>query len=187
MLFILFLKVFLAIVTTGFSLGLQAAGAAVPHRHRLNVWIGAGCAAIWMLLGALSGEVLLCFLMGLFQFAAGLGSAYGGRRTMLGHQTMEQILNLRRHFRNASEQELIRLHKGNQNYFYEMAPYALALNVDRSFARRFNRLKLQECSYLIVGNRHQMTAVEWSKALRTAVETLDAKAKRLPLERLTGR
>lgn len=181
----LLLKLFLPLVTAIFSYGLQEAGAAMPHRHRLAVWIGAACGGIWLLLGVLSGEVLLCTLMCGFQLVSGLASVYGGRRTVLGHQTMEQIFNLRRHLRAAPEQELNRLYRGNQNYFYEMAPYALALNVDRQFARHFNRMRLQECSYLIVGNRRQLTATEWAKALRTAVETLDARAKRLPFERFT--
>ena len=183
----LFLKILLALVCGILSFGVQSGGAAMPQRHKLALWIGAGCAAVWMLLGVFSGEVVLCFLMLLFQWLSGLASAYGGRRTVLGHQTMEQILQLRRHLRSASDEELLRLHKVNPDYFYELAPYALALGLDRRFAQRFSRLRLRECNYLIAGNRRQMTAVEWAKALRTAVDTLDAKAKRLPLERFTGK
>lgn len=183
----LFLKVFLALVSAVFSLCLQAGGAAFPHRHKLWLWIGLGCALVWMLLGILCGEILLSLLMILFQFAAGLASVYGGRRTALGHQLMEQSFNLRRHFRNASEKDLAQLLKGNPNYFFELAPYALALDADRRFARHFSHLHLEECNYLIVGNRRHMNAVEWAKLLRSAVDTLDAKAKRLPLERFTRR
>ena len=89
--------------------------------------------------------------------------------------------------RYGSEQDMAQLLKGNPNYFHELAPYALALGLDRKFARRFDRLRLQECNYLIVGNRRQMNASEWARVLRSAVDTLDAKAKRLPLERFTHR
>lgn len=183
----LFLKILLALVSAVFSLSLQAGGSAMPHRHKLALWISIGCALVWMLLGILCGEVLLSFLMILFQFTAGLASVYGGRRTLLGHQAMEQIINLRRHLRTASTQELAQLLKGNPNYFFELAPYALALDADRQFARRFDPLKLQECNYLIVGNRRHMPASEWARVLRTTVDTLDAKAKRLPLERFSRR
>ena len=183
----LFLKILLALVCGVLSYGVQSWGAAIPHRHKLASWIGAGCAVIWMLLGVFSGEVVLSFLMLLFQLLTGLASVYGGRRTVLGHQTMEQILELRRHLRSASEEEIIRLHRANPDYFYEIAPYALALDVDKRFARRFNRLRLPECNYLIVGNRRQMNAAEWARALRSAVDTLDTRAKRLPLERFTGK
>ena len=184
---LLFLKILLALVSGGLSFGIQAGGAAMPQRHKLAVWIGAGCGILWMLLGVFSGEVVLSFLMVLFQLLTGLLSVYGGKRTVLGHQTMQQILELRRHLRSASQEEILRLHKVNPDYFYELAPYALALCQDRRFAQRFSRLRLRECNYLIVGNRRQLTAVEWAKALRSAVDTLDARAKRLPLERFTGK
>jgi hypothetical protein len=122
-----------------------------------------------------------------FQFLAGAAAALGGRRTELGQQTLVQMLGLRRHMRSVSKQELLRLLKVNPNYFYELAPYALAMGVDRAFARRFARLRLPECTYLIGSTRGQMTATEWAAMLRGAVNTLDAKAKRLPLEKLTGR
>lgn len=183
----LILKIILALVSAVFSLGLQAGGAALPHRHKLWLWVSIGCAGVWMLLGVLCDEILLSLLMVLFQFTAGLASVYGGRRTALGHLAMEQIFNLRRHLRNASEEDLARLLKGNPNYFFDLAPYALALDVDRQFARHCAQLNLEECNYLIVGNRRHMNAVEWAKLLRSAVDNLDAKAKRLPLERFTHR
>ena len=181
----LFLKVLLALVTGGLSFGAQVGGCAIPKRDKLPVWIGSGCCLIWMLLGILAGEVPLCFLTCLFQVLVGLAAVYGGKRTYLGHQVMEQIFNLRHHMRSASDHDMALLLKGNPNYFHELAPYALALGVDRKFARHFDRLRLQECNFLIVENRRQMKASEWAKTLRTAVETLDAKAKRLPLERFT--
>jgi hypothetical protein len=181
----LFLKILLALVTAVLSLEVQAGGCAMPKRNKIPLWIGLGCAGVWMLLGVFSDEVLLCFLIILFQFSVGLATAYGGRRTPLGHQTMQQIVNLRRHMKHG--QDLPRLHKVNPNYFHELAPYALSLGLEKTFARHFDRLKLQECNYLIVGNRRQMTASEWARALRSVVDTLDAKAKRLPLERFTRR
>ena len=182
-----FLQVLLALVSAALSFGVQSGGKAMPQRNRLPVWIGTGCCCLWLLLGVISNEVLLCFLMILLQLCVGLGATYGGRRTLLGHQVMGQIFDLRRHINFGSEQDMVQLLKGNPNYFHELAPYAMALGLDRKFARRFDRLRLQECNYLIVGNRRQMTASEWIRALRSAVDTLDAKAKRLPLERFTHR
>ena len=183
----LFLKILLALVTGVFSMAIQAAGAALPRRQRLWTAVGGGCAGVWLLLGILSGMSTGSALMILFQLLAGLGSVYGGKRTLLGHQTMEQIFALRRHLRTASGEELQRLMAGNENYFFDLAPYALALNADKTFARRFGRKSLQECNYLIVGSRRQRSATEWAKLLRTTVQILDAKALRLPLERFTGR
>lgn len=183
----LFLKILLAPVSAVLSLGIQSWGCSVLRRQKLPVLIGASCATLWMLLGVFSGEVLLCFLMSLFQFLVGLASVYGGRRTVLGYQAMEQIFALRRHMKFGRDADMAQLLRGNPNYFHDLAPYALALGVDQTFARHFERQRLQECNYLILGNRRHMSAAEWAKALRLAVDTLDAKAKRLPLERFTHR
>ena len=181
----LFLKILLALVCATLSVGTQAGGAAIPRRQKLPVGIGAGCIVVWMTLGVCSDEVLLCFLMILLQLGIGIASAYGGKRTILGHQIMEQIWNLRRHMRFGTEQDMAQLLKANPNYYHDLAPYALALGLDLRFAHRFHRMKLQECNYLIIGSRRQMSASEWAKVLRSVVDILDAKAKRLPLERFT--
>lgn len=179
----LLLKLLLALVSTLLSAMVQAGGCAMPRRQKQPVMIGALCSTVWLLLGLFSGEWLLCLLMILFQFAVGLAAVYGGRRTPLGHQTMEQIFNLRRHLIFGSSQDMAQLLKGNPNYFHEMLPYALALGVDHRFARHFNRLQLQECSYLVTNSQGKLSASQWAKLLRSTVDALDAKAKQLPLER----
>ena len=183
----LFLKFLLALVTFIFSLTVQAWGRSIFHRQRQAAKLGGVCAGIWLMLGLLSAELPGAFLMAAFQLLAGMAAAFGGRRTLLGKQAMEQILELRLHLRRVPREELKRLLKANSGYFYEMAPYALALNADRQFARQFGQLRLQECSYLVAGSRRQMTAAEWAKLLRTALQILDARAQRLPIERLTGK
>ena len=82
---------------------------------------------------------------------------------------------MRKFMRTAAKTELQRLLKANPGYYHEMAPYALALGVDKAFAARFERLRMPECSYLVT-ERSQMTATEWAAVLRKAVETMDAKA-----------
>ena len=89
--------------------------------------------------------------------------------------------------RSVSKTELQRLLKLNPNYFYELAPYALALGLDKTFARRFGRLRMPECTYLIKGSNGQMTASEWAALLRQTVDKLNARSKRVLLEKLTGR
>ena len=121
------------------------------------------------------------------QTLAGLALAYGGRRTELGRQAMTQIVGLRKHMRTVSKTELQRLLKINPNYFYDLAPYALALGLDCTFSRRFGRLRMTECTYLIKGTSGQMTAAEWAAMLRDTVNRLNARSKRVLWEKLTGR
>lgn len=182
-----FLRVLMAVLTTVTALLIQSGIRSLALRDKLPLWIGLGCSGLWLILGVWSGEWLTAILMILFQSLAGLAITYGGKRTYLGQTALTQILGLRKFMRSVSKQELQRMLKVNPGYFHDLAPYALALGADKVFARRFGRLRLPECSYLISGSRTQMTAAEWAVLLRTTVETLDAKAKRLPLERLTGR
>jgi hypothetical protein len=182
-----FLRIALAILTTVMALCIQSGIRSLALRNRLPLWIGMGCGILWLVLGLWSGEWLTAILIILFQALAGLAATYGGKRTYLGQTALTQILGLRKYMRTVSKKELLRMLRANGGYFHDLMPYALALGVDKTFARRFGRLRLPECSYLISGSRTQMTAAEWATLLRTTVETLDAKAKRLPFERLTGR
>ena len=182
-----FLRFLLAAMAAVFSLTIQQGGANLPLRHRLPVYVALGCSGVWLGLGIWAGEWLTAGLMVAFQWLCGVGVAYGGRRTGLGQTAMEQILALRRHMRRVTKAELQLILKGNPGYFHNLAPYALALGVDRSFARRFGRLRLPECTYLMSGMNGQMSAAEWTEQLRRAVTILDARAKRLPFEKLTGR
>lgn len=175
-------SVFMALATAVASALVFSGGCAMPRRQKRPLAIAGGCSLVWLLLGIFSGEFAGTLIMILLQFLSGVAAAYGGRRSMLGRQAMEEILGLRRHLLWVPYPELKQLLKGNSGYFYEMAPYALALDADRIFARRFGRLRLQECSYLMTGNRRQMTAYEWAKLLRTTVEKLDAGAKQLPMD-----
>jgi hypothetical protein len=183
----IFLRILLAAVMTFFAWCLQSGGACVPLRQKFPLYLGLLCGGLWLLLGILSGEILTGVILIFFEFFAGVGIAYGGKRTELGQQTQAQIFALRRHMRKVSKKELQQILKQNPEYFHQLAPYALALNVDRTFARRFSRLRLGECTYLITGMGKQLPASEWIRLLRTTVHKLDHKADRLPLEKLTGR
>lgn len=182
-----FLRFLLATMTTVMALAIQSGSRGLVLRNKLPLWIGTGCAILWLVLGICSGEWLVPLLMVLFQFLSGLAAAFGGKRSELGQQALVQILGLRKFMCSVPKQELQRLLNTNPGYFHELIPYALALGVDGIFARRFGRLRLPECSYLICPDRTQMTAAEWADTLRGAVQKLDAKAKRLPIDRLMGK
>lgn len=182
-----FLQILLASLLTVFSLLLQNGGRYLPLRQQGPARIAIVCGLLWLILGFWSGEWINALVQILFQTLAGLALAYGGKRTDLGQQAQDQISGLRKHMRSVSKQELQRLLKANPNYFYELAPYALALGLDKTFARRFGRLRMPECTYLIQPNRGLMTATEWAALLRSTVAQLDARSKRLFWEKLTGR
>ena len=181
------LSVLLGALAGVLALLIQNGGRYMPLRQQAPVKLALVGGALWLVLGIWSGQWLMALVQIVFQLLAGLALAYGGKRTDLGQQAQNQISGLRKHMRTVSKQELQRLLKSNPNYFYELAPYALALGLDKTFARRFARLRMPECTYLLQPGRGQLTATEWAALLRTTVNRLDARSKRLFWERLTGR
>lgn len=177
----------MATLTAVLALLIQNGIRYLPLRHRGQLKIALVSMGLWLVLGIWSGEWVVVLLQLLFQSWAGMALAFGGKRTELGQQARYQIAGLRRHMRRVSKQELQRLLKENPNYFYELAPYALALGLDKVFARRFARLRMVECTYLIRSSRGQMTAAEWAALLRSTVNALDARSKRVFWDKLTGR
>ena len=182
-----FLRIVLAVLTTVLAFLIQNGTRYLPLRHRTPLKVGLIAAGVWMILSFIAGEWIAVAAQILIQSIVGLALAFGGRRTELGQQALYQIAGLRRHMRRVGKQDLQRLLKGNPNYFYELAPYALALGMDKTFARRFGRLRMVECTYLIRSRNGLMTASEWAALLRTTVNTLDARSKRLFWEKLTHR
>ena len=173
----------------GFVVGwlVQAAAMTLVSRNKINLWLGLGGTVLWFFLSSLVGEWNVALFVIPAQFLAGIATAYGGRRTEIGKQTMEDILGLRRYLRTIPKEEIRRILKTNPHYYYDMAPYALALDADRAFARQLGNTKLPECSYLTTGMDGHLTAREWNQLLRDTVNSLDYLQKRLPIDKLLGK
>lgn len=181
------LLVFLMAVLGGISAWwIQSSMYCLHLRRTPAVWAGLGCAAAWLAFGLLAGEAGVAVTVILTQLTAGAAAAYGGRRSELGRQTMSQVMGLRRYLRTVSREELHRLSKADPEYYHTLAPYALALGVDKAFAKRFGGTRLPRCPYLTTGMDGHLTAAEWCQLLRRAVNTLDYRQKHLTLERLTS-
>lgn len=147
-----------------------------------------GLAAGLLLLGA--AILCRCPLYGLAAVAwnlfAGLCSAYGGRRTDNGLRIYTEILGLRRHMRKAGKNELRRILASNRNYYFELAPYALALGVDKTFAQRFGDARLPACTWLVSGIDSR-TAPEWYTQLREVYQAMTRDRKPALAERIFGK
>lgn len=156
-------------------------------RHKYLLLANLILAGIWLLLGLAAGELIVAACAVALQLLCGLAWGYGGRRTSLGRQTASEILGLRRSLKSLSPAEIQRICRIDPDYFFTMAPYAIALGVDRVFAQRFGRHRLSGCPYLTTGMDGHMTASEWCEIMRRAVSSLDERQLRLPLERLMGK
>ena len=172
-------------VASAWVLQTWVSGLHLRHKHRLLVALI--LTVIWLLLGFMAEEAGVAACAVAVQLLCGLGWFYGGRRTALGRQTASEILGLRRCLRSLSPAEIQRICRTDPDYFFTMAPYAIALGVDRPFAEHFGKQRLNGCPYLTTGMDAHMTALEWSEAMHRAIRSLDDRQLRLPLERLLGK
>lgn len=181
------LSLLLSVLGVVISWLIQAGGRCLHLRHKYDLWIALAASAIWLLLGSLAGEWNVALLMILTQFLAGVASANGGRRTEAGLQARDDILGLRRYLKSIPPEDLRRILLQNPDYYFAMAPHAIALGVDKSFARQFGGEKLTSCPYLMVDSYGCMTARQWNDTLRQVVEVLDDRQRKLALQKLMGK
>lgn len=158
------------------------------HQNRKDLlWSGLILATGWSLLGLIAGDGTMALLASLAQLVCGILWAYGGRRTAIGRQTAGEILGLRHYLRTLPKEEAHRLTQADPEFFFDLAPYAMALGVLKPFAKRFGATQLTSCPYLTSGLDGHMSAEEWSSVMEKAAQTLDLRQRRLPLDRLLGR
>lgn len=156
-------------------------------RDKQKLWVSLSCCVVFMVLGVIAGDLAVAAEVVAGQWLFGMAAAYSGRRNELGRQTMSETLGLRRYLRTASRQELQRFCQADPDYFFSLAPYALALGADKAFAGRFGSMRLPNCPYLTTGMDGHRTAREWMELMRQAVSAMDAKAKQIPYERMMSR
>lgn len=146
--------------------------------------LGLTASILWMLLSLLAAQPGIGVGVLLSQWLGGLMTFFGGRRTDAGRQELIQILGLRRYLKTVSREELQRICAVDPEYFFSMAPFALALGVDKGFARRFKKLRLPECPYLRVADQTARTAMQWTNLLRATLVSMDRRTRLRPLERI---
>ena len=148
------------------------------------LWLGVILSAAWLLIGLLAGQIVIALILALSQLLAGLMSSFGGRRTYQGKLIQGQVVGLRRYLKNLSPIQRQQICQLEPDYFHNMAPYALALGVDKAFAKRFGKEKIDPCPYLTTGMDGHRTAGEWSELFRRSLEAMSARERRLPVEKL---
>ncbi len=181
------LGIVLSVLGGWFAWQIQSGAYTVQLRRKFPLYRALALSVIWLLLGVLSGEAVVVVFVLAVQWLAGLGAAYGGKRSDLGKESMAQIRGLRHFLRTAPQTQLLQILRRNPDYYYRMAPYAMALGVDRAFARHFGNQRLPECTYLVSDMDGHMTASEWNRLLRDAVAALEEHQVRLPWERFFGK
>jgi hypothetical protein len=93
---------------------------------------------VGLLILSLLGGALLETVVGLFAcWFSGIATAPGPRRSQRGQDLMAQAKGCRMFYRQVTWQRLQVLLGNNERFFQEQLPRAVALGVDRKFAKRF--------------------------------------------------
>ena len=152
-------------------------------RTTLYRWIALGIAVFWLLLGLIAGQPWIPLGSVVVQLLMGFLAAFGGMRTELNRSEAGELVSVRRFLRSIPRPEAARLLKSDPEYFYRMAPYAIALGVGKPFAAAFGRRPLEPCPYLAVRNNEGRTAAEWMRLLTQTVDLMDSRYRRMQIER----
>ncbi|MBO5837881.1 MAG: DUF2207 domain-containing protein [Oscillospiraceae bacterium] len=161
-----------------------AAGAFLRYRRKL--WTALILGGVWLIFGLISGEFMLTLWTVLALFVAGFLLFWGGRRTPLGKTNRQQVLDLKRYMLKLSKADAENLSVEDPDYFFRLAPEALALGVDREYAKKFGALRYPGCPYLTIGMDGQMTAQQWNAMMRRALEAMDDRGQSLGSEKFLG-
>ena len=181
------LQVLLSIAIAG--IGVLAAWliqAAVYHIHLRELTpliVGIIAFVIWNVLGALAGQILVTLVTGLAQIIAGIASAYGGRRSEVGRQNLKQILGLRKFLKEMPKEDLQQLRRSDPDFFYNMAPYAMAMGLGKQFAEQFNDRPIGPCPYLRTNIQGRLNAQDWMLIMQETAGAMDSLRKRMDMER----
>jgi len=153
-------------------------------RDKRRWYLGIGISVSWLLLSMISGATSTGIAVLIAQTLAGVMTAFGGGRTEAGKQAAANVMGLRRYLRTVSSEELRFLCENDPGYFFSLAPEALALGLDRVFAKRFKKMRLPECPYILTSGSAPATALQWSALLRDTVNKMDETAKVMPYRRI---
>ena len=152
-------------------------------RGKTRVYVGLVCILIWILLGVLCGQWIIPTCAAFGQLIMSYFAAYGGRRNDLGRYDAGMILGLRSHLKKISSADITRVLKTDPDFFFNMAPYALALGVLRPFARNFGSRKLEQCPYIVANVSGKRTAEEWGELMADTADQIDALYRRMEIEK----
>ena len=178
------LAIAMSLVSMLLSWGIHSGGKCLPLGNKLPIWLGIGCSAVWLGLGVVMNNLSLAAAMVAYEALTGIAAAVGGRRSEQGQQYVAQIRGLRSHLTRASVFDMQQCLERNPAYFFEMMPYALALGVERPFARRFGKVTVAECSYLDAPVRGELTPTQWASLLRQVADRLNRRQRKLRFEQL---
>lgn len=181
------LAILLAIILVPFSMVtawlIQDMAYRTHLRGKVPVLIGFVCILLWIILGLLCGQIWIPLGCVVGQWLYGYLAAYGGRRSDLGRHDAGLVLGLRHFVKRLPKNDISRFLRNDPDYYFNYAPYALALGVINPYSRAFGQRKLDQCPYLVTQVTGKRTAEEWGQILADVADLMDHKARRMQIEK----
>ena len=181
------LAILMAIVMMPFSMVtawlIQDVAYRTHLRGKVPVLIGFVCMLLWIILGLLCGQVWIPLGCVVGQWLYGYLAAYGGRRSELGRHDAGQVLGLRRYVKRLPKEDISRFLRNDPDYYFNYAPYALAMGVINPYSRAFGKRKIENCPYLAMKVSGKHTADEWGRTLAEVADLMDYRARRMQIEK----
>ena len=136
----------------------------------------------WLLVGFVAGvfSVGLGMVGGLL--AAGWLFAWSGRRSQQGKLLVAQVLGLKRYLSTLDPAQLQQQSQQDPDLFFTLAPCAIALGQGQAVARKFGKLKLESCPYLMGIRAGGGSCTEWMQILQKCVRSMNSRAEKRPVE-----
>lgn len=136
----------------------------------------------WLLVSFVAGifSVGLGMVGGLL--AAGWLFAWSGRRSQQGKLLVAQVLGLKRYLSTLDPAQLQQQSQHDPDLFFTLAPCAIALGQGQAVARKFGKLKLESCPYLMGIRAGGGSCWEWMQILQKCVRSMNSRAEKRPVE-----
>ncbi len=181
------LGILMSIILTPFSMVtawlIQDVAYRTHLRGKVPVLIGFVCILLWIALGLFCGQIWIPLGCVIGQWIYGYFAAYGGRRSDLGRHDAGQVLGLRRFVKKLPKDEIPRYLRNDPDYYFNYAPYALALGVINPYSKAFGKRKIDPCPYLITKTTGKLTAEDWGHILADVADLMDHKSRIMQIEK----
>ena len=166
----------------------QQLGGLLLRRHSLRTLLLGLLSGIFLLIvGRKSGATTLMLLNLTAQLAVGLLLRCGGRRTAEGAALASGLLGYRRWLLSASSEQMQSNLAADPQYFYRVLPFADALCVGRMVAGGLDKVRMEECGWLLWQGKPCSTAPAFYARYRRLMAGLrgerDPAARRRPAAR----
>lgn len=153
-------------------------------RSRKRGWICLAVAAVFAALGAAAGEALTVSLGVLGLLLGGVLYAMGGKRTESGYLLREETLGLRSYLKKGAAGRATSELREDPDCFFNLLPWAIALGVDKPFARNMGGKKLPGCPYVILDKALSYSPEQWCQFFRQLVQDMDQRKDQQSRERI---